>query len=56
MKDNKKVQISASVDTDTVAKITALAVKEKRSFSEMINILLEQIAKKVKPSTTNTKK
>lgn len=43
-------QISASVDAQTVVKINKLAEKEKRSFSEMVNILLSQAVAKVKKS------
>jgi uncharacterized protein YnzC (UPF0291/DUF896 family) len=41
-------QISASVDAQTIVKINELAKKEKRSFSEMVNILLTQSVNKSK--------
>ncbi len=48
-------QISASIDNDTINKISVLAVKENRSFSEMVKILLtksvspkERISTKIK--------
>ena len=38
----KKTQaVSATINRDTIEKTKELAVKEKRSFSQMINILIE---------------
>lgn len=35
-------QISASIDQNTVNSISALAKREKRSFSSMVGILLDE--------------
>ena len=42
-------QISASVDAMTIIKINQLAAKENRSFSEMVNLLLQAATKNIKP-------
>lgn len=47
-------QISASVNFDTINKISELAAKEKRSFSEMVNILLTNAVSK--PLQSKSKK
>lgn len=41
-------QISSSVDQPTIDKITKLSVLMKRSFSEMVNILLSEAVEKKK--------
>lgn len=45
-------QISASVSRELIEKIAKMASKEKRSFSEMVNLLLEEATKNTKAKQT----
>jgi len=46
-------QISASVSSEVIIKISEMAVKEKRTFSQMVNILLTEATQKSKSQTKN---
>jgi metal-responsive CopG/Arc/MetJ family transcriptional regulator len=49
-------QISASLTNKTIDEINKLAEKERRSFSEMVKILLESAVHKSKPAHSNNQK
>ncbi|HRH36055.1 MAG TPA: hypothetical protein PKY12_13405 [Catalimonadaceae bacterium] len=46
-----KIQISASIDEDVRNKVNELADKEKRSFSQQVNYMLEKAVNTEKSKT-----